>query len=639
MSKIIGIDLGTTNSVVAVMEGGEPTVITNSEGGRTTPSVVAFTKDGSRLVGQVAKRQAVTNPENTVYSIKRFMGRRYNEVTEEIKQVPYKVQGAGNGDVRISAGGKEWSPPEISAIILQKMKQSAEDYLGQKVDKAVITVPAYFNDSQRQATKDAGRIAGLEVMRIVNEPTAAALAYGLDKKKDETIAVFDFGGGTFDVSILEVGEGVVEVKSTNGDTHLGGDDIDERLIEWIIDEFKKDQGIDLSNDKMALQRLKEAAEKAKIELSSTMETEVNLPFVTADQSGPKHLAMKLTRARFEQLVEPILGRLRGPVELALKDAGLDAKKIDEVVLVGGSTRIPKVQEIVKEMFGKEPNKSVNPDEVVAIGAAVQAGVLSGEKTDILLLDVTPLSLGIETLGGVFTKLIERNTTIPTRKSEIFSTASDNQTSVEVHVLQGERPMASDNRTLGKFHLVGIPPAPRGMPQVEVTFDLDANGIVNVSAKDMGTGREQKITITASSGLSKDEIDRMMKDAESHSADDARKREEIEARNRLDGLVYQMEKTLADNREKVGAVASDVESAIAEAKKALAEGGVERLNDAFNQLQTASHKLAEALYQQAPPPGSETSGDQASAAGASSSGGSSADDNVIDAEYIDVDDNK
>ena len=639
MSKIIGIDLGTTNSVVAVMEGGEPTVITNSEGGRTTPSVVAFTKDGSRLVGQVAKRQAVTNPENTVYSIKRFMGRRYNEVSEEIKQVPYKVQSDNKGDVRIVAGGKEWSPPEISAIILQKMKQSAEDYLGQKVDKAVITVPAYFNDSQRQATKDAGKIAGLEVMRIVNEPTAAALAYGLDKKKDETIAVFDFGGGTFDVSILEVGEGVVEVKSTNGDTHLGGDDIDERLIEWIIDEFKKDQGIDLSNDKMALQRLKEAAEKAKIELSSTMETEVNLPFVTADQSGPKHLAMKLTRARFEQLVDPILSRLRGPVELALKDAGLDAKKIDEVVLVGGSTRIPKVQEIVKEMFGKEPNKSVNPDEVVAIGAAVQAGVLSGEKTDILLLDVTPLSLGIETLGGVFTKLIERNTTIPTRKSEIFSTASDNQTSVEVHVLQGERPMAGDNRTLGKFHLVGIPPAPRGMPQIEVAFDLDANGIVNVSAKDMGTGREQKITITASSGLSKDEIDKMMKDAESHSADDARKREEIEARNRLDGLVYQMEKTLSENRDKVGAVAADVESAIAEAKKALAEGGVEKLNDAFNQLQSASHKLAEALYQQAPPPGAGAQADdQASAAGASSSG-TSGDDNVIDAEYVDVDENK
>lgn len=640
MSKIIGIDLGTTNSVVAVMEGGEPVVITNAEGGRTTPSVVAFAKDGNRLVGQVAKRQAVTNPENTIYSIKRFMGRRFSEVSEEKKQVPYKVQGTGaGGDVRISAGGKEWSPPEISAMILQKMKQSAEDYLGQKVEKAVITVPAYFNDAQRQATKDAGKIAGLEVMRIVNEPTAAALAYGLDKKKDETIAVFDFGGGTYDISILEVGEGVVEVKSTNGDTHLGGDDIDERLIEWIIEEFKKDQGIDLSKDKMALQRLKEAGEKAKIELSSTMETEINLPFITADQSGPKHLVMKLTRARFEQLVDPILKRLVSPLEQALKDAAIDAKKIDEVVLVGGSTRIPKVQEIVKSFFGKEPNKSVNPDEVVAIGAAVQAGVLSGEKTDILLLDVTPLSLGIETLGGVFTKLIERNTTIPTRKSEIFSTASDNQTSVEVHVLQGERPMAPDNRTLGKFHLVGIPPAPRGMPQVEVAFDIDANGIVNVSAKDMGTGREQKITITASSGLSKEEIDKMMRDAESHSSDDARKREEIEARNRLDGLIYQMEKTLNENREKVSAVAGEVDAAIADAKKAIEEGTVERMNEAFNALQTVSHKMAEALYSQTgSTPDSETATDQSSAAGASSSS-SGGEENVIDAEYVDVDENK
>ena len=635
MSKIIGIDLGTTNSVVAVMEAGEPTVITSPEGSRTTPSTVAFAKGGERLVGQVAKRQAVTNPENTIYSIKRFMGRKFGEVNEEMKIVPYKVTPAANNDVRVSIMGKEHSPPEISSMILNKMKTAADEYLGQKVTKAVVTVPAYFNDSQRQATKDAGKIAGLEVLRIVNEPTAAALAYGLDKKKDETIAVYDFGGGTFDISILEVGEGVVEVKSTNGDTHLGGDNIDQRIIDWIVDEFIKDQGIDLSKDKMALQRLKEAAEKAKMELSTTLETEINLPFVTADASGPKHLNMKLTRAKFEGLVEDILQRSVEPCKLAIRDAGVNPEDINEVVLVGGSTRIPRVQQIVKELFKKDPHKGVNPDEVVAIGAAIQAGVLGGDVKDLLLLDVTPLSLGIETLGAVFTKLIDRNTTIPTRKSEIFSTAADNQTSVEVHVLQGERSMAKDNRTLGKFHLVGIPPAARGVPQIEVTFDIDANGIVNVSAKDLGTNKEQNITITASSGLSKDEIEKMTREAEAHSEEDAKYKEEVEARNKADNLVYNTEKLLKENRDKVPeSDAATIESALENCRKAIDEGGTDRIDSAVEELTQATHKLADVLYKQAAPQADtppSTPGDAPEE--------TAAEGEVIDAEVEESDDKK
>ncbi len=636
MGKIIGIDLGTTNSVVAIMENGESKVIANSEGGRTTPSVVAFTKTGERLVGQVAKRQAITNPENTIYSIKRFMGRRYDEVTEEMKMVPYKVERQGD-HVAVAAGGKTWTPPEISAFILQKLKQAAEDYLGDKISEAVITVPAYFNDAQRQATKDAGRIAGLEVKRIVNEPTAAALAYGLDKKKDETIAIYDFGGGTFDISILEVGEGVVEVKSTNGDTHLGGDNLDQRLVEWLADEFKKEEGIDLRGrgNEMAMQRLKDAAEKAKMELSTTMETEINLPFITADASGPKHLVKKLTRAQFERMVDDILQRSIAPCKQAISDAGVTADKIDEVVLVGGMTRMPRIQQMVKELFGKEPHKGVNPDEVVAVGAAVQAGVLSGEVKDLLLLDVTPLSLGIETMGGVNTVLIQRNTTIPTRKSEVFSTASDSQTSVEVHVLQGERSMAAQNRTLGKFHLVGIPPAPRGIPQIEVTFDIDANGIVNVSAKDRGTGKEQKITITSSSGLSKEEVERMTRDAEAHADEDKHKREEVEARNQLDNLVYSTDKTLTENRDKLAASdISGADEALTAARKELAGSDPAAMRAASEKLQQAAHKLAEAIYRQASQtaqPGAETAepGAPPPETGASKDG-------VIDAEYVDVD---
>jgi molecular chaperone DnaK len=636
MSKIIGIDLGTTNSVVAVMEGGEPVVITNPEGARLTPSVVAFAKSGERLVGQVAKRQAVTNPENTIFSIKRFMGRRHNEVNEEMKMVPYTVGAAANGDVRIKIVDQDFAPPQISAMVLQKLKQAAEEYLGQPVTKAVITVPAYFNDAQRQATKEAGTIAGLEVMRIVNEPTAAALAYGLDKKKDETIAVYDFGGGTFDISILEVGEGVVEVKATNGDTHLGGDNLDQRIIEWIIAEFKKSDGIDLGKDRMALQRLKEAAEKAKMELSTVMETDISLPFVTADASGPKHLQLKLTRAKFEQLVDDLLQRTVGPTKQALADAGLDPSKIDEVVLVGGSTRIPRVQQIVKDVFGKDPHKGVNPDEVVAIGAAIQAGVLAGEVKDLLLLDVTPLSLGIETLGGVMTPLISRNTTIPTRKSETFSTAADSQTSVEVHVLQGERQLARDNRTLGRFQLVGLPPAPRGVPQIEVTFDIDANGIVHVGAKDRGTGKEQKMTITGGSALPKDDIDRMVKEAEAHAEEDKKRREEIEARNRADQAVYAAEKLLQEMGEKMGAAdKSAVEGAVNTLKSAIAANDVAAITKGMEALTQAQHKAAEAIYKQGGP-GSETAGGGPGAPdGQSSSGPASAPtDDVIDAEVVD-----
>jgi molecular chaperone DnaK len=635
--KVIGIDLGTTNSVVAVMEGGQPTVIVNQEGARTTPSVVAFTKDAERLVGQVAKRQAVTNPEHTVFSIKRFMGRKFDEVPSEASRVPYKVVRADNGDAWVNARDKKSSPPEISAMILQKLKQAAEDYLGEKVADAVITVPAYFNDAQRQATKDAGKIAGLNVLRIINEPTAAALAYGLDKKKDETIAVYDFGGGTFDISVLEVGEGVVEVKATNGDTHLGGDDLDDRIIEWLVAEFKKAEGIDLSKDRMALQRLKEGAEKAKIELSTAVETDINLPFVTADATGPKHMQVKLTRAKLEQLVDDLLQRTMAPVKQALADAGVDPSKIDEVVLVGGSTRMPKVQQLVRDFFGKEPHKGVNPDEVVAIGAAVQGGVLSGEVKDLLLLDVTPLSLGIETLGGVLTTLIPRNTTIPTRKSEIFSTATDNQTNVEVHVLQGERPLARDNRTLGRFQLVGLPPAPRGVPQVEVAFDIDANGIVNVTAKDMASGKEQKITINGSSGLSKDEVDRMVTEAKSHASEDQARRDLIDARNQADSLAYQVEKTVNDNRPKIAVGdLSKVEAAIA-SLRSLAQGeDVAAIRKATEELQHASHAIAEQLYKQGAQ-GSQGSQGAQGAQGARGSEGAqgSTGSNVKDAEVVDA----
>jgi len=646
MSKIIGIDLGTTNSVVSVMQGGEPVVIPNQEGARTTPSVVGITKSGERLVGQVAKRQAITNPENTIYSIKRFMGRRFDEVNEEMKMVPYKVVKQGD-HVAVVAQGKEFSPPEISAMILQKLKTAAEDFLGEKVTEAVITVPAYFNDAQRQATKDAGKIAGLEVKRIINEPTAAALAYGLDKKKEETIAVYDFGGGTFDISILEVGEGVIEVKATNGDTHLGGDNIDQRIVDWLIEEFKRDESLDLhgKGNEMALQRLRDAAERAKIELSTTLETEINLPFITADATGPKHLVKKLTRARLEAMVKDIVDRSVEPCEKCMKDAGVDTSKINEVVLVGGQTRMPMIQDLVKKLFGREGHKGVNPDEVVAVGAAIQGGVLAGEVKDILLLDVTPLSLGVETLGGVMTVLIPRNTTIPTRKSEIFSTAADNQTSVEIHVLQGERPVATGNRTLGKFQLVGIPPAPRGLPQVEVTFDIDANGILNVSAKDTATNKEQKITITSSTGLTKDEAERLAKEAESHASEDKQRIAEVDARNRLDNMVYQTEKLIKENREKLSEPdAKAAEEAIEEGRRALSEGKLDRLNAAIDGLTKASHRIAETLYKS-----QQAAGASAGAGGTGPGGPSGApgadgqkpggQGDVVDAEFVDVDDSK
>jgi molecular chaperone DnaK len=638
MPKVIGIDLGTTNSVVAVVEGGNPTVITNQEGSRLTPSVVGFTKDGEILVGQVAKRQAITNPENTVFSIKRFMGRRHDEVVSEMKLVPYKVIKGSGGDARIEVRGKQYSPPEISAMILRKLKEAAEAYLGEKVTQAVITVPAYFNDSQRQATKDAGKIAGLEVLRIINEPTAAALAYGLDKKKEEKIAVYDLGGGTFDISLLEIGEGVFEVKATNGDTHLGGDDFDQRVIDWIAEEFKKEHGIDLRKDRMALQRLKEAAERAKIELSTTVQTEINLPFVTADASGPKHLVLTLTRAKLESLVADLVDRTVGPARQAMQDSGVSAKEIDEVVLVGGQTRMPKVSEAVKQLFGKEPHKGVNPDEVVAVGAAIQAAVLTGDVKDVVLLDVTPLSLGIETLGGVMTTLISRNTTIPTKKTETFTTAADNQDSVEVHVLQGERPMARDNRTLGKFHLSGIPPAPRGMPQIEVTFDVDANSILNVTARDKATGKQQAITITAASTLTKDEVDRMVKDAEAHSADDTKRKQEIEIRNQVDSLVYSTERTLGEHGSKLGeADRKALDDALAEAKEALKGEDLERMKTAQEKLTTASHKLAEIMYREAQAQGQPDGAP--SAAGKTQAPGGPKEGEVVDAEFEDLNEKK